>query len=135
MSSHYKKWYEANKEKAREKKRVVMARLRSENPEKYNEQSRKAKVKEKLKLFEMYGHQCAECGFDDKRALSLDHRLNNGNEERRELGIRGTYRKAKSFVNKDEYQILCMNCQFIKRAIFSNHIDLNKEWQQQHSIY
>jgi len=131
----YKKWYEANKEVARQQKREVMKRLRTDNPEKYKAQSRKAKIKEKLSLFEMYGCKCAMCGFDDMRALSLDHKNNNGNIEREELGIRGTYRRAKEEYRPEEYQILCMNCQFIKRSIYSNHIDLNIEWRQQHSIF
>ena len=132
MNSPYKKWYEKNKEKAREQKREVMRRLRSESPEKYNEQSRKAKIREKLKLFEMYGRVCAMCGFDDMRALSLDHKKNNGNEERRSLGERGVYRRAKAEFRPEEYQILCMNCQFIKRATHAGHINLNQEWLRQH---
>jgi hypothetical protein len=135
MTSSYKKWYEVNKEKAREQKRLSMKRLRAENPEKYNAQSRKAKVKEKLKLFEIYGNACASCGFDDMRALSLDHIRNNGNIERVSLGIRGTYRRAKSEYLPTEYQILCMNCQFIKRNEAAGHINLNIEWLQQHSQF
>ena len=133
MTSAYKKWYEKNKVKAREQKREVMRRLRSENPEKYKIQSRSAKVREKLKLYQMYGNVCAICGFHDMRALSLDHKKNNGNEERGRLGARGVYRRAKSEYMPDEYQILCMNCQFIKRAEHAGHIDLNYEWRQQHS--
>jgi hypothetical protein len=64
----------------------------------------------------MYGHVCVVCGFSDKRALTLDHKLNNGNIERRELGMRGPYMRAKQEYLPDEYQILCMNCQFIKRV-------------------
>ena len=130
--ANYAAWYARNIEAAREKKRIVMKRLRSESPEKYNAQSRKAKVKEKLAIFLMYGNKCQICGFSDMRALSLDHKNNNGNCERRELGIRGTYRRAKSQYLPDEYQILCMNCQFIKRSIHGDHIDLNQEWLQQH---
>ena len=129
----YARWYEKNKVEAREKKRAVMKRLRAENPEKYNEQSRKAKVREKLKLFMMYGNKCQKCGFSDMRALSLDHKKNNGNEERKALGDRGVYRRAKSSYMPDEYQILCMNCQFIKRSEHEGHIDLNIEWRRQHS--
>jgi hypothetical protein len=128
----YAAWYARNKEKAREQKRVVMKKLRDENPEKYNSQSRKAKIREKLKLFLMYGNVCQICGFSDMRALSLDHVKDNGNEERRQLGERGVYRRAKSEYRPDEYQILCMNCQFIKRSVNSVHINLNDEWQQQH---
>lgn len=114
--NNYAAWYARNLEKAREQKRVVMKRLRSENPEKYAAQSRKAKAKERERLYEIYGHVCAICGFSDKRALTLDHRLNNGSNERKLLGERGVYRKAKASYAPEEYQILCMNCQFIKRV-------------------
>lgn len=114
--NNYAAWYARNLEKAREQKRVVMQRLRNENPEKYAAQSRKAKAVERERLHEIYGHVCAICGFSDKRALTLDHRLNNGSEERKLLGERGVYRKAKAVYAPEEYQILCMNCQFIKRV-------------------
>ena len=130
--ANYAAWYERNKEAAREKKRIVMQRLRAESPDKYNAQSRRAKIKEKLILFEMYGCKCAICGFADMRALSLDHVNNNGSAERTELGIRGTYRRAKAEYRPDEYQILCMNCNFIKRSVHFDHIDLNQEWLRQH---
>ena len=130
----YKKWYDKNIEHARKMKRENMQKLRAENPNKYAAQSRKAKVREKLKLFEIYGNVCVDCGFSDMRALSLDHVLNNGNKERIALGVRGVYRQAKSKHQPEKYQILCMNCQFIKRALHADHIDLNKEWQQQHLI-
>jgi 5-methylcytosine-specific restriction endonuclease McrA len=116
MSSRYQQWYELNKEKAREMKRIGMKKLRAENPDKYNAHSKKAKAREREKLFEIYGHTCVRCGFDDKRALTLDHKNNDGNIERAELGERGVYRKAKSSYQPDRYQILCMNCQFIKRT-------------------
>ena len=54
--------------------------------------------------------------FDDIRALTLDHVLNNGAEERKKLSPRGVYRRSLNPKNKKEYQILCMNCQFIKRV-------------------
>lgn len=116
VSAAYKKWYEANKETARQKKRETMKRLRAANPEKYNAQSAAAKARERERLYEMYGHVCARCNFNDKRALTLDHIKNNGNTERAELGERGVYRKAKAYHQPEEYQILCMNCQFIKRT-------------------
>lgn len=73
-------------------------------------------------------------GLLDMRALSLDHVNNNGSAERTELGIRGTYRRAKAEYRPDEYQILCMNCNFIKRFVHFDHIDLNQEWRQQHGV-
>lgn len=114
-SESYKKWYEANKEAARASKRENMRKYRAANPIKHNALSIEARRRERALLHEMYGHVCARCGFDDKRALTLDHIKNNGNVERAELGERGVYRKAKAKYQPDQYQILCMNCQFIKR--------------------
>lgn len=111
----YKRWYEKNKDEARRTKRENMRRYRAENPDKYREQSRKAKRKIKAAVFDMYGRECAMCGFDDIRALSLDHVLNNGSKERAKLGERGVYYRALEG-HPEEYQTLCMNCQFIKRV-------------------
>lgn len=64
--------------------------------------------------------KCIMCGYDDIRALSIDHINGGGGEHRREL-----LRYGKSFSYKwlidnnfpDGYQILCMNCQFIKKLV------------------
>jgi len=116
QQSRYKKWYDANKERVREMKRASMAKRREANPDIHRAQYRKAKAKERSLLYAMYGHLCAMCGFCDKRALTLDHKQNNGNKERAEIGERGVYRKALANYAPNEYQILCMNCQFIKHA-------------------
>ena len=113
---YYRKWYEANKEEARKKKRRLMRKYRAESPERYREQTRRAKRKLKDAVFDIYGRECVRCGFTDVRALTLDHILNNGAEERKELGERGVYRRATEKHRPDEYQTLCMNCQFIKRV-------------------
>jgi len=112
----YKKWYEANKERARELKRINMKRYRAENPEKHNAQSRAAKQRLRQQLLNLYGESCARCGFEDARALTLDHIKNNGAEERKELGERGVWYRALSAYMPSDYQTLCMNCQFIKRV-------------------
>lgn len=104
-----------NPEEQRKRKRENMRRYRAERPEHYAAQSRKAKAKLKSQLFELYGHECSICGYDDKRALTLDHINNNGSEERKELGERGVYYKAREKHSPGEYRILCMNCQFIER--------------------
>lgn len=92
-----------------------MRRYRAENPDKYRTQSRDAKQRLREQLFAMYGHVCAVCGFSDKRALTLDHINLNGNEERRMLGERGVWQRARDNYLPDEYRTLCMNCQFIER--------------------
>lgn len=121
VNGYNREYYKKNIEKIRARKRENMRRYRAERPERYAEQSRKSKNKLKSTLFDMYGHDCALCGFDDKRALTLDHIKNNGNLERKELGERGVYYKARDNYLPDEYRILCMNCQFIERHKNGNY--------------
>lgn len=128
-SASYKKWYEANRDKARASKREAMRRYRAANPQKYADQSRLSKKKLKDTVFSIYGNVCALCGFSDVRALTLDHVLNNGAEERKRLGERGVYRRALDPANHSEYQTLCMNCQFIKRAEVGR---VNQQWLRSH---
>ena len=105
----------SNNERLR-RKRDTMRRLRAEHPERYRAQSRKAKKKLKDSVFAKYGNKCEGCGFTDIRALTLDHVRNNGAEERKAIGERGVYRRALEEGHACDYQILCMNCQFIKRV-------------------
>ena len=61
---------------------------------------------------------CVLCGFDDMRALSIDHIQGNGAEHRRLINNRRGapfYRWLKNNGYPDGYQTLCMNCQYIKR--------------------
>ena len=114
--ARYRKWYEANKDRARKMKREKMREYRAANPEHHREVSRRSKKKLKYSVFAMYGSECSICWFSDIRALTLDHIKNNGAEERKELGERGVYRRAVEDHRPDEYRILCMNCQFIERV-------------------
>jgi len=61
---------------------------------------------------------CQECGFDHPAALSIDHINGGGNAHRREIGVKNSHQlykwiKANSY--PPDFQVLCMNCQFIKR--------------------
>ncbi len=70
-------------------------------------------------LFDVLGHQCARCGFTDKRALQFDH-INGG-------GIKDSMRFKKNndtmirhYSNnadeaREKLQVLCANCNWIKR--------------------
>lgn len=67
-------------------------------------------------LFELLGKECSNCGFSDKRALQIDHVMGGGG---REIGCtKGIV--ALVYINKikqgsRDYQILCANCNWIKR--------------------
>jgi hypothetical protein len=66
------------------------------------------------------GNECAKCGFSDYRALQIDHVNSDGALERAEFGgpsQKFLKRVLLSFVRGEgRYQLLCANCNWIKRA-------------------
>ena len=67
------------------------------------------------RLLDHFGRVCDRCGFNDERALQLDHVNGNGNAESRKIGTYSVYVKAMQ-APKGEYQLLCANCNWIKRV-------------------
>lgn len=62
----------------------------------------------------MLGSICARCGFDDIRALQIDHVNGGGAQETR----RGGYQRMVARIARgmtEGYQLLCANCNWIKR--------------------
>jgi len=66
---------------------------------------------------------CIQCGYSDIRALSIDHIGGGGSKHKRILGRAGTafYRWLKEQHYPEGYQVLCMNCQFVKRQEEEEH--------------
>ena len=77
----------------------------------------------RVKCIEKLGKKCVRCGFKDPRALQIDHVKGNGAQERRELKKQEFYEKVLTDT-KGEYQLLCANCNLIKRI--ENHEDRGK---------
>lgn len=83
------------------------------------------RVRLKQEILEHYGKTCARCGFDDPRALTLDHVNNDGAQHRKTvLKLLRPGRKTKLFGHEFYYclkregyppglQTLCMNCEWI----------------------
>lgn len=70
----------------------------------------------RLQALSMLGSKCVECGFSDTRALQIDHVNGGGKQEAKKLGgFQRIYRKIVSD-GIDNYQLLCANCNWIKRA-------------------
>ncbi|HCF0768809.1 TPA: hypothetical protein NH712_001419 [Pseudomonas aeruginosa] len=115
MSSRWSEWYFRDHARNKAKKAAQMRDWRSKNKDKSRKQSRESKDRLRERIFDLYGHTCVLCGFDNKIALTLDHVTGNGNQERKALGERGVYMRAVKEYLPDEYRTLCMNCQFIER--------------------
>jgi len=73
-------------------------------------------TREELKsaVLAQYGNACVSCGFTDVRALQLDHKFGGGCQERKRHSLKTMYKMA--LATPDRYQILCANCNWIKRA-------------------
>ena len=78
----------------------------------------------RLQLFDILGAtKCVRCGFTDIRTLQLDHK-NGGGSKDKFAKYRGTKQLYRYYINhpeeaKEKYQILCANCNWIKR--YENH--------------
>ena len=76
----------------------------------------------KIEVFKHYSPTltCQHCGFSDVRALSLDHINGGGLKHKIEVNVAGghsLYSWAKTHGYPPIFQVLCMNCQFIKRQV------------------
>lgn len=58
--------------------------------------------------------KCAKCGFEDTRALQIDHINGEGRQHRKQFTSNKHYMKYIKD-NPSGFQILCANCNFIKR--------------------
>ena len=108
MRNRERYWKDKYNEKKRNKKYL-------ENKEKW---SKKYQLKNKKKVIFNYSNgtmKCCKCGFSDLRALILDHKNGKGNIHRKKVGSHLYQWLIKNNFPKDNYQVLCMNCQWIKR--------------------
>jgi hypothetical protein len=121
-----KEYRKNNKDKIKTKKYYYEPNKRKvyymRNKERIKIQSKNKRLEIKIKVMTHYGNgecKCVKCGFDDIRALSIDHINGNGNKERKENKyMRGNH--VYDWLKKNNYplgyQTLCMNCQLIKRV-------------------
>lgn len=76
-------------------------------------------------VLEVLGNKCAKCGFSDSRALQIDHINGGGSKERKTTGTGSAYfykTVLESFIKKEQkYQLLCANCNWIKRYENKEH--------------
>jgi len=79
---------------------------------------------------DFFGGKCIRCGFDDIRALQMDH-THGRNGEKRIGNIDARYKFVRDFPNeaKAKYQLLCANCNWIK--VFEN----KEHRRSKHKIY
>lgn len=93
---------------------------RKNNQDYFNTYQRNYRAKLRLKAIELLGGKCVECGFSDWRAMQIDHINGGGHKERKAAKSPSDYYKnivASVEQGLNEYQLLCANCNQIKRYI------------------
>ena len=77
---------------------------------------RQSHQKIRNEILDLLGRICKKCGFADERALQVDHVLGDGAQQRKKHGG-STSAKILSEIKRgsSDYQILCANCNAIKR--------------------
>jgi predicted transcriptional regulator len=99
----------------------IIASIKSEGSTAQRNANKAYRQKMKLNLFSHYSKgllMCARCGFNDTRALSIDHINGEGTKHRQEIGG-NIYHWLTKNDYPEGYQVLCYNCQAIKRL--ENH--------------
>lgn len=86
-------------------------------------------LKAKEQVYAQYGNCCKHCGLRDRRALQLDHVLGGGTKERKEKRWSSASVCADALKRPEKYQLLCANCNAIKR--YDNmEIPINVHYKQ-----
>ena len=112
----------------KERKRLrEYRRNRYQNDPEWRERIKKIASKSRTKQYRkimkeikhLLGDKCVKCGFSDTRALQIDHIHGKGSQKRRNShkSIYSYYRDILKAIKKGskEYQLLCANCNWIKR--------------------
>ena len=69
----------------------------------------------RIKLLNFFGGKCVKCGFNDWRALQIDHKNGGGCKELKKYGSNSPAYIRNIKINNQRYQLLCANCNWIKR--------------------
>jgi hypothetical protein len=94
-----------------QKRKSYQTKWQKANPIKLAMYARGFKQKVRLEIINLLGGKCVKCGFEDVRALQVDHIKSVGQKNR----FRQQYLKQDIVKNPNLYQLLCANCNWIKR--------------------
>lgn len=108
------------KQKIYAQQRAASTRWWKNHRDKLNEKHRRQGQRLKHLVMTHYSQgipQCNRCKFGDVRALSIDHINGAGRLHKKHIKKTGNafYQWLKNQGYPDGYQVLCMNCQWIKR--------------------
>lgn len=81
-----------------------------------SEEEREYRKELRIKALESLGKSiCRHCGNDDRRTLQIDHIRGGGTKEKPYTRTSAFLTEMAKTPNKKFYQVLCANCNWIKR--------------------
>lgn len=107
-----KKYYKNNREKILERIRTRYANNLNGAYDRKSYLARERHKRNRQLMFDALGGAMCMCGFDDIRAIEVDH-VNGGGKEHRKKLSNAQYRDY-VISHPNEFQVLCSNCHSIK---------------------
>ncbi len=92
--------------------KAVNKKYQADNRERLLEAKKGRTRRLRQRILEAYGHACECCGESESQFLCVDHVNGNGAQERKAglTGSRYYYSIIRKAFPKDEYRLLCHNC-------------------------
>lgn len=102
------------------------------NVKRHNSKTTESRQRARTKVLVRLGNKCVRCGFDDPRALQIDHINGDAPSDPNSRPQRGGMLIFRLLKMSDEelrskYQLLCANCNWVKR-------EENKEYAEKHPV-
>jgi len=112
--------YSSNSRKGPKKNSAITSVKYKTKPTKTEESRQKRKTLRnrqyaalRNKVFKLLGGQCKRCKIKDRRVLQIDHVAGGGTRERKKHGSTKILKKILD--GEKGYQLLCANCNWIKK--------------------
>jgi hypothetical protein len=109
---------------AKELSKQYNANYRIKNREYFASYAKRTYHETRLKLMQLLGDCCKWCGHPDERVLEFDHINDDGADDRKKFsGARSMldYYVKNHEEAKERLQLLCRNCNWLKRKGFQDH--------------
>lgn len=107
-----REYYLANHEVVRAKAREYHKRTAGQRRETLRQQSKRATDKLRAVVFAEYGNKCVCCQESAQEFMTIDHINGRGSHDRKTFGARMYRWLKKNGFPKDNFRLLCMNCNF-----------------------
>lgn len=121
QKKYWKIYYKNNRDKIDEYHKKYWKIYYKKNKSRLDTNTSKRYYECLFKCLEYFGNKCKNCGITDKRVLQLDHVHGKRKKDSKLSNVNKLYIEISEGKYENEYQLLCANCNWIKRTT-------NKEW-------